>query len=108
MTHSRTSFFSYLLAGSGALLFISSISFLALLLSHGTLAGKYEGTYVVAPLWVPIAFLTCTLLVLFGSVTIRRSAHSQTHATLRLTLAAILLTIAAWAIGGISWVVAGL
>ena len=106
MTHSRTPISAFLLAGGGALLFASSASFLVLLRLHRTLAGDYGAPYVVAPLWVPIAFLACSALVLFGSIAIRRNPKHHSHTARRLAIAGSLFTVAAWAICGVSWLVA--
>ena len=107
MTQNRIPTLAFLLAGSSALLFVSSLSFLTLLLTHGTFAGNYGGTYVVVPLWLPVAFLVFSALVLGGSVIMRPNTKHQGLATRRLASTAILLTIIAWAICGVSWAVIG-
>jgi len=107
MTGFRTSTIALLVAGGGALLFVASASFLALLLHHRALAGDYTDTYFLVPFWLPVTFLVCSVLVLFGSLTIRHGGKCQSYVVRRLALAGTLLTAAAWTMCGLSWLIAG-
>jgi len=94
------------LAGIGALLLTASVGFSALLLWHRVVAGG-GATYVLAPLWLPIAFASCSALVVVGFAALRRKVGHLESSARRFANAAMLLTVAAWVICGIAWVAAG-